>query len=259
MENKIYIVDAFADESFKGNQAAVCPLSEWLTDDTMQKIAMENNLSETAFFKKEGNGYKLRWFTPEYEIDLCGHGTLASAYIIFKYIETDLEVIEFSTISGILKVSRNDDKITMEFPIREGERIEVSEIIFEALGVIPVAAYKSRDLMLVLEVEDDIRYLQPNMEILKSIDVDGIIVTAKGKEVDFVSRFFVPNSVINEDPVTGSAHCTLIPYWSKRLDKTIMIAEQLSKRGGKLHCELIEDKVLISGRCVVYLEGIINI
>ena len=258
MKNKIDVVDAFAEEIFKGNQAAVCPLDEWITDETMQKIAMENNLSETAFLKKEEDGYKLRWFTPEYEIDLCGHGTLASAYVIFNYIDRELDVIEFKTMSGILKVSRKNDKITMEFPIREGKRTEISETIIEALGVIPIAAYKSRDLMLVLQDEDDIRYLQPNMEILRSIGVDGVMVTAKGRKVDFVSRFFTPSSVINEDPVTGSAHCTLIPYWSKRLDKSIMVAQQLSKRGGKLYCEMLDDRVLISGSCVVYLEGTIN-
>lgn len=257
MENKIYIVDAFTDEVFKGNPAAVCPLEDWLPDELMQKIAMENNLSETAFFIKD-DGYKLRWFTPEYEIELCGHGTLAASHIIFNYIEPNLNTIEFNTMSGIIRVERDINKISMEFPVIEGNRIEVMPEIIEALGVIPIEMYSGRNLMVVLNDEEDVKYLQPNMEILKTLDYHGVIVTAKGKAVDFVSRFFIPNSVISEDPVTGSAHCTMAPYWAKRLKKSSLTAKQLSKRGGIVYCTLENDKVLLSGKSKLYLEGCIT-
>lgn len=256
---KIYIVDAFTDEVFKGNPAAVCPVENWPTDEIMQKIAIENNLSETAFFKKEGERYKLRWFTPEYEIDLCGHATLATAYVIFSYIEKSKKEIIFDTISGKIKVTMNEEKsISMDMPVRIGEKIEVTSDMIEGLGVIPVSAFKSRDIMIVLQNEDDIRYLQPDFQVLNKIGVDGIIVTAKGNKADFVSRYFIPNSVINEDPVTGSAHCTMVPYWAGRLNKETLVGEQLSKRGGSLKCELQGDIVKITGNAVLYLEGVIR-
>lgn len=257
MKQKIYQVDAFTTECFKGNPAAVCPLDEWIEAEIMQKVAMENNLSETAFFVKEGDMYKLRWFTPEREIELCGHATLASAFVIFNYIQPDLDEILFDTMSGILRVFREDDKISMIFPKLEGKRSEVSEQLIEALGLIPIEVYEADILMIVLEDEDDVRYLQPNMGSLKNLGFDGIVVTSKGRNVDFVSRFFIPSSVISEDPVTGSAHCTLVPYWAKRLRKTDFQAKQLSKRGGKLYCELLDEKVKISGNAVSYLEGTI--
>ena len=227
--------------------------------EEIQNIAMENNLSETAFFVKEENGYRLRWFTPEYEIELCGHGTLAAAYVIFNYYEKDINEILFNTLSGELKVNRDENKIIMDFPLLEGKRKEIDDRVFEALGVIPIDAYEARDLMLVLRDEEDVLYLQPNMDILKSLGYDGIMVTAKGRDCDFVSRFFVPNSVINEDSVTGSAHCTLAPYWAKRLNKTDLVAKQLSKRGGTLYCILKDNRVNISGEAKIYLEGIIEI
>ena len=256
MKNKIYIVDAFTNEVFKGNPAGVCPLEAWPSDLILQNIAMENNLSETAFFVKEENGYRLRWFTPEYEIELCGHGTLAAAYVIFNYYEKDINEILFNTLSGELKVNRDENKIIMDFPLLEGKRKEIDDRVFEALGVIPIDAYEARDLMLVLRDEEDVLYLQPNMDILKSLGYDGIMVTAKGRDCD---RFFVPNSVINEDSVTGSAHCTLAPYWAKRLNKTDLVAKQLSKRGGTLYCILKDNRVNISGEAKIYLEGIIEI
>lgn len=256
---KIYQVDAFSEEIFKGNPAAVCPLDEWLSKEEMQKIAMENNLSETAFFVRAGEGYELKWFTPEEEIPLCGHATLASAYVIFNFIEKDKNEIRFSTLSGELVVTRDEELISMIFPIIATERAEVSERLIEALGVIPLEVYTGRNLMVVLPYEEDIVYLQPNMEILKEFKEHGIIVTAKGNDVDFVSRFFVPNSVILEDPVTGSAHCSLMPYWSKRLRREKLTAKQLSKRGGVLHCEYLQDKVKISGKAVLYLDGHIYI
>ncbi|WP_334212281.1 PhzF family phenazine biosynthesis protein [Clostridium paraputrificum] len=186
MKNKIYIVDAFTNEVFKGNPAGVCPLEAWPSDLILQNIAMENNLSETAFFVKEENGYRLRWFTPEYEIELCGHGTLAAAYVIFNYYEKDINEILFNTLSGELKVNRDENKIIMDFPLLEGKRKEIDDRVFEALGVIPIDAYEARDLMLVLRDEEDVLYLQPNMDILKSLGYDGIMVTAKGRDCDFV-------------------------------------------------------------------------
>lgn len=259
MKIPIYIVDAFTDKVFKGNPAAICYLEYWIDDTTMQNIAMENNLSETAFVVKNNGFYELRWFTPEYEIDLCGHATLASAYIIFKYYDKNCNEVIFKTKSGTLKVKKKDDFYNMTFPIREGKKIDIDETLIEALGVIPLEVYLSRDLMIVLQSEDDIRYLQPNLEILKTLRIDGIIVTSKGREVDFVSRFFVPNSVITEDPVTGSAHCTLVPYWSKRLNKKVLKSLQLSKRTGYLECAIDEDNVYISGKATEYLKGEINI
>ena len=259
MKIDIYIVDAFCEKRFKGNPAAVCILDKWLDDDIMQKIAMENNLSETAFIKRNKDSYDLRWFTPEYEIDLCGHATLASAYIIFNKLDKDINNIRFNTKSGEIYVYRVEDMIKLNFPIREGERISVDERIIEALGIIPIDVYKNRDLMIVLRDEEDIKYLQPNFDILKTLGFDGIVVTAKGTKVDFVSRYFIPNSVINEDPVTGSSHCTLVPYWAKRLKKTELVAKQLSKRGGKLYCKLNNDIIEISGKATIYMEGTIYV
>ncbi|MGL4774394.1 MAG: PhzF family phenazine biosynthesis protein [Clostridium sp.] len=256
---KIYQIDAFAEERFKGNPAAVCPLEEWLTTEEMQNIAAENNLSETAFFVKKENFYELKWFTPEIEIDLCGHATLASAYVIFNFIEKDAEEIRFQTLSGELVVTRNEDQISVVFPKLKMERAEVSERLIEALGVIPLEVFEGRDLMVVLPYEEDIVFLKPNMDILKEFGKLGVVVTSKGNDVDFVSRFFVPDSVISEDPVTGSAHCALFPYWSRRLRKEKLVGKQLSKRKGIVVCEELGDKVKISGKAVLYMEGEITL
>lgn len=206
-------------------------------------------------YNKKNYIFKLRCFTPEREIELCGHATLASAFVIFNYIEPKVKEVSFDTISGVLNVFKENSKISMIFPKTEGKRCEVSEILIEALGVVPIDVYESVSLMVVLQDEDDVRYLQPNMELLKTLGFDGIVVTAKGRKVDFVSRFFVPTSVINEDPVTGSAHCTLVPYWGQRLRKIKFIAEQVSKRGGKLYCELLDKNIKITGSVTIYLEG----
>lgn len=259
MELKIFQVDAFTDSVFKGNPAAIIPLESWIGEETMQKVAIENNLSETAFFKKEGDKYALRWFTPEREIDLCGHATLASAHIIFNVLEPEINEVEFITLSGVLKAKREEKGISMIFPIREGTPTSVTESIIEGIGVIPVHAFLSRDLMIVLQEEYDVKYIQPNFEILNTLGIDGIVVTAKGSDCDFVSRYFVPSSVIKEDPVTGSAHSTLVPYWAKRLNKKCFIAKQLSSRGGVLNCELLEDSIKISGEAITYLSGTISI
>lgn len=259
MKIPIYQIDAFTNVQFKGNPAAVCPLKEWISNDLMQKIATENNLSETAFFVKVENDYELRWFTPKGEIDLCGHATLAAAYVIFTYIDNNITNIKFNTMSDILEVSREGNLISMIFPSREGEKCEVPEALVKGLGKMPIEVYKSRDYMAVFENEQDILNLELNMDELKKLDVLGVIATAKGNEVDFVSRFFAPNAGVDEDPVTGSAHCTLVPYWKKKLHKNEFIALQLSERGGKLYCSDLGKNVKMSGEAAAYLEGFINV
>lgn len=258
---KYYIVDAFADGLFKGNPAGICVLDNPIDDNTMQKIAAENNLSETAFAIKSGSNYNLRWFTPKSEIDLCGHATLGTSYVISNYIDVGIENITFNTASGILKVKRNGDLYEMDFPLREPQKIELShEIISEAIGINPAEIYLSRDLFVVLENEKQVAELTPNFSKIISIEKgSGVIVTAKGNEVDFVSRCFYPKFGVNEDPVTGSAHSNLIPFWSQRLNKDVMIARQLSARGGTLYCKIAGDRVKISGKAVLYMMGNINI
>jgi PhzF family phenazine biosynthesis protein len=259
MKIPIYQIDAFTNEQFKGNPAAVCPLNKWIEDDLMQKVAAENNLSETAFFVKKDNGYELRWFTPKGEIDLCGHATLASAYVIYTYLDKNLKNIKFTTKSGLLEVSKEGSLFTLAFPSREGEKCDTPEALIKGLGKVPKEVYKSRDYMAVFDTEQDILSLELNMDELKKLDGFGVIVTAKGKEVDFVSRFFAPKAGVEEDPVTGSAHCTLVPYWKNKLNKNEFVALQLSERGGKLYCTDLGETVKMSGEAVAYLEGFINI
>lgn len=257
---KYYVVDAFTDEVFKGNPAGVCVLEEWIDDNIMQKIAGENNLSETAFVVKNGNKYDLRWFTPKSEIDLCGHATLGTSYVIANYVQVGSENMEFNTASGILKVKRNGDLYEMDLPLREPQKIELSsQTISEAIGVKAVETYLSRDLFIVLETEEQVRRLTPNFSKMMKLDKGlGIIVTAKGTDADFVSRCFYPKLGVSEDPVTGSAHSNLIPFWSQRLNKDVMIARQLSARGGTLYCKIAGDRVKISGKAVLYMTGNIN-
>ncbi len=259
MRIPIYQVDAFTKEQFKGNPAAVCPLAEWIKDDLMQDIAAENNLSETAFFVKKDHEYELRWFTPKGEVDLCGHATLASAYVIFTYLDKKIMKVLFHTKSGILEVSREGSLLTMIFPSREGEKCEAPEALIKGLGKRPKEVYQSRDYMAVFETEQEIMSLDLNMDELKKLDGLGVIVTAKGNEVDFVSRFFAPKEGVDEDPVTGSAHCTLVPYWKRVLGKNEFVALQLSERGGKLFCADLGEMVKISGEATPYLEGHINV
>lgn len=253
----IYQADAFTNKLFGGNPAAICPLTEWLPDDTMQQIAKENNLAETAFFVKNENGYLLRWFTPEYEIDLCGHATLASAHILFTELAYGGDTIHFDTIkAGALIVKRDGDKYTMDFPSRPPIPIETPNGLIEALGgAEPTAILRSRDYFVVYDTEEEITELSPDMFALSKMDTVGIIVTAPGKKSDFVSRFFAPGAGIPEDPVTGSAHCNLIPYWAKIFGKDKLHAYQLSARKGELWCELKGDRVLMSGKAVTYLRG----
>jgi PhzF family phenazine biosynthesis protein len=257
----IYQADAFTDKLFGGNPAAVCPLTEWLPDAVMQKIALENNLAETAFFVKNDNGYLLRWFTPELEIDLCGHATLASAHIIFTELGYEDDTIYFDTVkAGTLVVKRDGNKYCMDFPSRPPFAADAPEGLVAALGgKKPLKVLRSRDYMLVYESEEDVAGIVPDHSALAKIDTLGVIVTAPGKEVDFVSRFFAPAAGVPEDPVTGSAHCNLIPYWAGKLGKNTLHAYQVSARKGELWCELKGDRVLMAGKAVTYLKGEIYI
>lgn len=253
----IYQADAFTSELFGGNPAAVCPLTEWLPDEVMQKIAFENNLAETAFFVPDEKGYHLRWFTPELEIDLCGHATLATAHIIFTELGFTGASINFSTEkAGVLVVTKTGDRYTLDFPSRPPYPAEMPDGLLEGLNnKMPIAVMRSRDYFLVYENEQDIIDMEPNHFLLSKIDAIGIIVTAPGKDVDFVSRFFAPACGVPEDPVTGSAHCNLIPYWAEKLGKTKLHAYQLSARKGELWCEFKGERVLMSGKAVTYLKG----
>jgi PhzF family phenazine biosynthesis protein len=251
-----YIVDAFSDTLFSGNQAGVCLLDEFLKDEIMQNIAAENNLAETAFVVKRKNYYDLRWFTPTKEIDLCGHATLASAFIVTNYLDSGISMIDFRTKSGVLPVKKIDDLFEMDFPSRKPEKIEVTSLMEQAAGVAVLEAHKSRDMLLLLENEKQVENLQPDLSLVAKLpDCFGLIVTAKGDSADFVSRFFAPNAGIPEDPVTGSSHSTLIPFWAEKLGKEKMTAKQLSKRGGTLYCENCGNRVKISGRATLYLQG----
>ena len=258
MKIPIYQIDAFADGPFKGNPAAVCPLDHWLPDTILQCIAEENNLSETAFFVGNAPEYHLRWFTPNTEVDLCGHATLAAAHVIFD-LHPLISTITFHSRSGPLRVAKNNSLLTLDFPSQTLESCQAPDILIQALGIVPQACFRGMDYLAVLPNESDIIELTPNFELLKQLDLRGLIVTAPGTDVDFVSRFFAPNCGINEDPVTGSAHCMLAPYWGNRLGKSNLAARQLSKRGGRLHCQLSDDRVLISGNTVCYLQGTIDL
>ncbi len=260
MKNPIYQVDAFTSQLFAGNPAAVIPLKEWLPDAIMQQIAAENNLSETAFFTKEEEGYRLRWFTPTTEVELCGHATLASAHVLFEEMDYNKNEIIFKTRSGLLTVAKTAGALSMNFPADEMEAVEGPAVLFQALGLQRVdEVYKSDDYMIVLSSEEEVANVQPDFRILYDVDARGVIVTAPGKTVDFVSRFFAPQSGVNEDPVTGSAHTKSAPYWSKRLGKKELKAQQISERGGHLTCIIKDDRVEIKGQTVTYLRGEIEL
>lgn len=259
MKIPLYQIDAFTNTLFKGNPAAVCPLESWPDDKVLADIAAENNLSETAFFVKEGNGYRLRWFTPEVEVDLCGHATLAAAFVIFNYLHPSLSLVEFETMSGKLTVEREADLLSMDFPSRKPIPCIPPPDLLKGLGGNPVEILKSRDYFVVYSSEEEVRVLAPDMNLLKGLDALGIIVTAKGDRSDFVSRFFAPGAGIAEDPVTGSAHSSLIPYWSEKFKRMQLHALQISKRGGELFCELRGDRVRIAGNAVTYLIGNVEI
>lgn len=253
---KYYIVDAFTENLFQGNPAGVCLLGKWLDDSVMQNIAAENNLAETAFIVKNGNAYDLRWFTPDVEMDLCGHATLASAFIITNFVDKKANKLNFRTLSGLLTVTKKDALYEMDFPSRKPKQVECLPAMSEAIGTEVLEAHLSRDLLLLVETEEQVRNLKPNFELMKTIpDSFAVIVTAKGDNADFVSRFFAPNAGVPEDPVTGSSHCTLIPFWAEKLGKDKLVAHQLSKRGGRLYCENVGNRVKIAGYATLYLEG----
>lgn len=255
---KIYQVDAFTDTIFSGNPAAVCVLKEWLSSEVMQQIASENNLSETAFLVKKDNQYDIRWFTPNVEVDLCGHATLAAAFVLFKFYEKDWTEITFhSQRSGALTVNKSENEyMTMNFPSDVFEEIPTPTKLIEAIGEQPLKTFKGKtDFMLIFDSQSNIESLQPKFEVLREFDERGIICTAAGDNCHFVSRFFAPNCGINEDPVTGSAHTTLVPYWAKQLQTNKLKARQISDRSGDLYCKYLGERVEISGRAVLYLVG----
>lgn len=251
----IYKVDAFTNKLFGGNPAAVCPLESWLDDDIMQKLAAENNLSETAFFVMEDEVFHLRWFTPEYEIDLCGHATLATAYVIFNELNHPSDTIHFTCKSGKLEVKKKGDLFELNFPSRMPVDCEAPESLLKGINIKPNKILKSRDYFLVYDDEEAVKNITPDFNFWNQLDVVGVVVTAPGNDVDFVSRFFVPNSVIGEDPATGSAHCNLIPYWAKELNKDELIATQISARRAEFICENKGERVLMAGNAVLYLKG----
>lgn len=259
MQLDILQVDAFADKPFEGNPAAVCPLDEWLPDTRMQQIANENNLSETAFFVKEGDVYRIRWFTPEVEVDLCGHATLASAHVLFNHLGFKEQEITFESNSGELRVRQENNRLVMNFPATLGTKVDPPANLIKALGVRSQTVYKAEDYMVVYETQKQIEELAPDFFLLNKVDTRGIIATAPGDELEFVSRFFAPAVGINEDPVTGSAHTMLTPYWSERLNKKELKARQISARGGNVFCRMLGDRVEIAGNAVTYLVGSISI
>jgi PhzF family phenazine biosynthesis protein len=260
MNIPIYQVDAFTRRAFRGNPAAVCPLDSWLPDELLQQIAAENNLSETAYFVRERQSYRLRWFTPATEVDLCGHATLASAFVIFEQIGRLEALIRFETRSGALFVTREDGLLVMDFPSRPAAPHAPHPNLVKALGRIPVAVLSvPRDYLAVYATEDDVRALDPDMQLLSALDKVAVIVTAPGSDCDFVSRFFAPVHGVPEDPVTGSAHCTLAPYWAAVLGKNVLFARQVSRRGGEIRCRLRGDRVELSGQAVLVLTGTLHV
>ena len=257
---QIYQVDAFTSEIFKGNPAAVCPLIEWLPDEIMQNIAMENNLSETAFYVEENGIFYIRWFTPKAELDLAGHPTLATAHILFTEFHNNNEELTFKTkVGDTLKVKINKNLYLMDFPSRPPKKIKKIDLIYEALGKKPIETLAYRDLIAVFNDQDEILSINPDFEKLKKIDYPSIVVTSLGDNSDFVSRNFAPRLGISEDPVTGSSHCELIPYWSNKINKKEMIGFQLSERGGKIYCTNRDNRVLIGGKAVTFLRGEIDL
>ena len=255
MKIRCYKVDAFAGQIFRGNPAAVCPLETWLPEATLQNIAAENNLSETAFTVPRDGGFDLRWFTPTIEMDLCGHATLAAAFVLFNERNFAGNAIGFHSRSGILHVTRNGEILRLDFPSRPPQPCNAPVALVKGLGAQPANVLKSRDYLAVFKTAAEVQALRPDFAALKTLDSLGIIATAPGEDCDFVSRFFAPQAGVDEDPVTGSAHCTLIPYWSQRLGKNKLFARQISQRGGELFCELAGDRVHIGGKAVLYLRG----
>lgn len=259
MKLPYYVVDAFTSRVFSGNPAGVCPLETWPADEVLQKIAFENNLSETAFFVKEGEGYRLRWFAPAVEVDLCGHGTLASAFVLYEVLGYGQPSVRFESRSGPLTVTRAGDKLVLDFPALAYTPCPAPKDLVEGLGRVPRETLKSMDYVAAFESEEDVRSLSPRLEVLARLDGRGVIATAPGRSSDYVLRCFGPKAGIPEDPVTGSAQCVLAPYWSGRLKKKGFSVRQLSARGGELSCELAGDRVKIGGQAALYLKGEIEV
>jgi phenazine biosynthesis protein PhzF family protein len=249
---KQYIVDAFTDKIFKGNPAAVCILDDWISDELMKNIAKENNLSETAFAVKKDDAYHLRWFTPANEIDFCGHATLGTAYVIANFIEPECNAIKFHTLSGEITVNVINDLFEMDFPKYNLFKVDVTDKMTKAIGVQPIAAYLDRDLLLIVDSEETVINLKPNQSLMKELEGLCIAVTAKGKDYDCVSRVFAPKLNVMEDPVTGSTHCMIVPYWSRELGKNTITAFQASERTGVIFAELKDDRVKVSGKAVLF-------
>jgi PhzF family phenazine biosynthesis protein len=259
MEIPLYQLDAFASRVFAGNPAAVCPLEAWLPDETLQALATENNRSATAFFVPRDGGYDLRWFTPTAEVDLCGHATLASAYVVFRFLEPGTTTVRFHSRGGVLAVTREGEQLALDFPARPPVPCAPPAGLAQALGASVQQVLRARDHMAVFETEAEVRALRPDMEALRRVDCFAVIATAPGASADFVSRFFAPGIGIPEDAVTGSAHCTLVPYWARRLGRSRLAARQLSARGGELLCEDLGERVRIAGRAVLYLQGTVTL
>ena len=261
MKLPIFQIDAFSDKVFGGNPACVVPLENWLQDEVLLKISKENAVAETAFFVRKGKNFHLRWFTPDIEMDLCGHATLATAHCILSELKLESEKVIFETLSGELEVSLNNGRYLMDLPRRDPIAATLPDEIKNALNIQPKKVLKARDYLLVYENQKEIEDIVVNREVFDQINLNpgGVIVTAKGDHCDFVSRFFTPQATILEDPVTGSAHCTLTPYWSNELYKKSMNAQQISKRKGELICELKKDRVEISGKAITYFEGYISL
>ena len=257
MKIPYYQIDAFTSHLFSGNPAGVCLLDEWIEDSTLQAIAAENNLSETAFLVPSGKEFTIKWFTPKVEVDLCGHATLASAFVVFNYVDSSRDRVCFESMSGLLTVKREHDILSMDFPSHTPTPCSAPDDLIAGMRIEPRDVFRSKDYLVLYDSEEDIKSLRPNMEKLVRLDGLGVIATAPGSTCDFVSRFFAPSVGIPEDPVTGSAHCTLIPYWALKTGKTQFHARQLSERGGELFCEHLGDRVAIAGRAVTYLEGTI--
>ncbi len=255
MKLPLYQIDAFTSRMFGGNPAAVVLLETWLPDRALQAIAAENNLAETAFVVPRGEIMPLRWFTPTVEVDLCGHATLAAADVLFRHLFPSAKRLTFETRSGHLTVTRDGDLLAMDFPSRPGKPVVIEDAVVSALGARPKELYRARDLLAIFESESQVRDLQPDFGRIASIDAFAITVSAPGEAVDYVYRFFAPRQGIPEDPATGSANCTLVPYWAARLGKADLVAKQLSARGGDLRCALQGDRILIAGRTVEYLRG----
>jgi PhzF family phenazine biosynthesis protein len=261
MKIKLFQIDAFTDKVFGGNPAAVCILDKWIDEEIMQKIAAENNLAETAFVVKNESDFEIRWFTPVVEVDLCGHATLAAAYVLYEYYNCTYDKINFhSHISGLLSVEKKDDFLTLDFPTDIYEKTDTPKVLINAFGITPKETYQGKtDYLLIFSSQKDIEKIKPDLNLIAKVGGRGVIVSAQGQETDFVSRFFAPQAGINEDPVTGSAHTTLTPIWSEKLKKKILTAKQLSKRQGNLVCEYLGDRVKITGKAVTYLIGEIEI